>query len=53
VDERPLAIDPSAVEADSAHALPAAAADRHLPLGWLLPWLLALAGILITLVFTR
>jgi hypothetical protein len=53
VDNHPSAIDRSAVETSGAQALPAAASDRHLPFGWLLPWLLALAGILITLALTR
>jgi len=52
VDDSQPAIDPPAVTTTDAQAVPSIASDRQLPLAWLLPWLLALTGILITLALT-
>jgi len=49
VDDSRPARNPPAVKATAGDALGPVVPDHPLPLAWLLPWLLALTGILITL----
>jgi len=52
VDESPSAIEPLVGKTEGAEALGHVARDDRLPFDWLYPWLLALAGIAITLLLT-